>query len=240
MRSSIKSLLVSLVVAVTAFAAPEGEISIRTRDGKTHQGRVLSETQKGYLFSTPTGTLVIEFANIVDLQKLEAASTESARPVALPSPTSFVEAANTEQTAPSREGFHFGLGAQVGAYPGGPEAFAQAHFDFNFGRPAYRINANFGVLGDLFNASVDNLFHFNVGKVYTLGAGVEVGTAFGHGAAVMYVAPVIQPVIIKLGDRGQHQISLTGSIVAFSTYDGNYRVSLSGLLQATAGYSFFF
>ena len=262
MHSSIKSLLASLVVVSSiAFAQPEGEVVVRTRDGKTHQGRVLSETQKGYLFAGARGTSIIEFANIVDLQKVDAqvpvAHMVVAEPIVPPPPPAPIVASppppptrpvdevihdSPVPVATSREGFHFGMGANVGVGSYGATGFAQVHFDFNFGRPTYRISANFGAFGSLFNASVDNLFHFNIGQVYTLGAGVQLGVAFGGGYSFAYAAAVIQPVIVKLGERGQHQISLTGRIVALSTVDRHSweEASIAGSLQVTAGYSFFF
>jgi hypothetical protein len=51
---------------------------------------------------------------------------------------------------------------------------------------------------------------------------------------------VIQPVIVKLGSRGQHQLSATFSVAALSTYDILFGSSYAGTMQAVAGYSYFF
>ena len=261
MHSLLKSLtVVSLLVTSIALAEPEGEVVIRTRDGKSRQGRVLSETQKGYLFASARGTSVIEFANIVDMQKVEAAEPIAESPAA---PMPIIAAAPIAVSAPEltitqpppppqrpaevmaidaprernvREGFHFGLGANVGVEDVGPSAHVTAHFEFNFGRPVYRISANIGALAFRGNTalrlSVDNLFQFNIGDHFALGAGVQAGLLLVLGfSAYGYAGPVFQPAIIKLGDRGQHQLSLTGLLAV-----GGF----GGLLQVSVGYSFLF
>lgn len=274
MNSLIKSLLVvCFVLSSVVLAQPAGEIIIRTRDGKTHQGRVLSETAKGYLLAGPRGASVIEFASIVDLQKVEAQEPAAQNPAAQnpavvaaplapppppaqlvaspppPPPARAVDEVIAESTPKSRkrEGFHFGVGASLGLSNAGPSAFAHGHFDFNFGWPALRLGLNVGTysnwIGTMINPSVDSLFHFNIGRVFSLGAGVQLGVTFGEGYFFTYLAPVIQPVIIKLGEGGQHQISLTGSIVALSSLDRHHdfdEASIEGTIQITAGYSFFF
>ena len=267
MHCLMKSLVVVvLVVSSLSFAQPEGEVIIRTRDGKSRQGRVISETQRGFLVAGSRGTSVIEFANIVDMQKVEPvvqAPLVAAAPPPMPVPAEPVPVASPLPPPPPerpsvelasdspvpekgpREGFHFGLGANVGANNAGPSAQVQAHFEFNFGRPVYRISANLGALSmygiGFFSGSVDNLFQFNIGDVYAFGGGVQVGLALGMGP-FLYLAPVLQPVIIKLGERGQHQLSLTGSVVALSTthFVGRIEVSYAGTVQVFAGYSFLF
>lgn len=265
---SLKSLLALVVVGSSlTFAQPQGDIVIRTRDGKTRLGRILSETSKGYLLTVPDGTQVIEFKNIVDLRQVasaEAASTPTSPPPMPPAPVAAVapvveatpppperpvapsvsEVISTEPSVlkPPREGFHFGLGAGAMVLPAGALAQVQAHFEFNFGRPVYRISANFGTIGfwgdALIAFGLDNLFQFNVTDVYSFGAGVQVGLTAGTHAFV-HVDPIIQPVIIKLGDRGQHQLSLTLSIALLSTYEWNGN-SFAGMPQAYLGYSFLF
>ncbi len=268
-----KSLLAVFVVGSTlALAQPQGEVVIRSRDGKTRIGRILSETSKGYLLSGPDGTAVVEFSSITDIRQLApqaaqaplAAPSPVAAPPPLPAPEP-VRAAVAEVPPPaperpapvpvqelarsepvpearSRDGFHFGLGAGAMFLPTGLLAQAQAHFDFTFGRPAYRVSANFGtqqLYSSMFvMGSIDNLFQFNVSDLYSFGAGVQVGVAIGPRLYV-YLAPVLQPVIIKLGERGQHQLSLTGSIVALSTisYD---EYTFAGTPQVFLGYSYLF
>ena len=108
---------------------------------------------------------------------------------------------------------------------------------------AYRVSVNFSSpAAGFFVASVDNFFHYNFGDVFALGAGIEVGLAFGGGWNFLYVGPVIQPAIIKLGDRGQHQLAVTASIAVVSTYNYNFRGSYDGVgtFQMLAGYSYFF
>lgn len=260
MHSLTKSLaLVLALTALTSFAQSEDEVIIRTRDGKSRQGRVLSETKKGYLFAGARGTSVIAFADIVDMKKVEAAPPAEVPipvapvvvaappppppppPAALPPIDEVVAREPVEKV--NREGFHFGIGANVGIRSGYLIAQGQTHFDFNFGRPAYRISVNFGSpAGESFVAHIDNFFHYNFGDVFSMGAGLEVGFAFGGGYSFLYIGPVIQPVIIKLGARGQHQLSVTASMAAFSTYDLRYAGSYDGLgtLQVFGGYSYFF
>lgn len=300
MHSLLKSsLLVSVVLSSLAFAQPQGEVVIRSRDGKTRMGRVLSETSKGYLLAGPDGTEVVEFASIIDIRQLApSASAAPAVPVPVPAPAPVapapvaksakqskqqpvaVVAAPPPPPAPEpepvvefapppppperptqptvnevisdagepkspREGFHFGLGAGAFILPYGPLAQLQAHFEFNFGRPVYRISANLGALAmygnGMVQVSVDNLFQFNVGDVYAFGAGVEVGLVLGS-MGWLHLAPVIQPVVLKFGDRGQHQLSLTGSLSLLSTESYGYSgsVTFAGTAQVYLGYSFLF
>lgn len=248
--------LVIALTALTSLAQSEGEVIIRTRDGMSRRGRVLSETQKGYLFAGPKGTAVIAFTDIIDMKKVEVAPPVEAQPAVAPvvaalappppPPSTLPSVDEVVATVPekiSREGFHFGVGANVGLRDASLIAQGQVHFDFNFGHPAYRATANFSSpAGETFVAHLDNFFHYNFGDVFSLGAGIEVGFAFGGGYSYVYVGPVIQPVIIKLGTRGQHQLSVTASMAAFSTYDYRYRGSYDGLrtLQVFGGYSYFF
>ena len=83
-------------------------------------------------------------------------------------------------------------------------------------------------------------FRYNFGDVFSLGAGIEIGLAFGEGYNFVYIGPVIQPVIIKLGNRGQHQLSVTASVAALSTYNSAFRGKIDGTFQIFGGYSYFF
>lgn len=269
MHSLLKSFVAVFVVCSTlSFAQPQGEVVIRSRDGKTRLGRILSETSKGYLLSGPDGTQVIEFKNIIDIKQIAAAepmeptpmpsstpplpppppSQPAVTPVAPvvsappPPPERPVEAPIAEVTRSEpvrersvREGFHFGLGAGVMVLPFGPMAQLQAHFEFNFGRPVYRINANLGFMSiygaGVGFASVDNLFQFNVSDIYALGGGLQLGIGAGGFGATVLIGAVLQPVIIKLGERGQHQLHLTGVISASS---------VGALPQVYLGYSYLF
>lgn len=260
---------------------PQGEVVIRTRKGGLVMGRVLSETSKGYLVSGADGTSVVEFAAIADIRQLAAqqvASVEAAPlpppppapmvvvaqppaprvddappPPVRPSEPSISEVASQapERVKGKREGFHFGLGLGAMMLPYGPMAEVEAHFEVNFGRPAYRATVNAGLLAvdswAYLNVSVDNLFQFHIGDVYAFGAGLKVGlTAIAR--TYVYAAPVIQPVIITLGERGQHQFSLTGSFAVLSTVSEYYEpltgryypISFAGTLQAYLGYTYLF
>lgn len=283
MHSLIKSLLaVSLFVSTLAFAQPEGEVVITTRDGKARQGRVLSETAKGYLFATSKGTSVIAFDKIVGIKSVDAVESEPVAasapapavvkvaqnapppaPVAAPvidtdftspppPPSRPVEAPRSEvsiaveQPQPNaRTGVHFGVGAFGGLNPGGVSLRAQGNFEFNFGVPEYRASLNISYLNvwgmSALNVSADNLLQLNFGDVYALAFGVQVGVVTGVGT-YFYGAPVLEPIIIKLGERGQHRLSLSGSIPVLSSvaYTGSGIASWAGMLQVTAGYSFYF
>lgn len=291
MHSLLKPFLVVFVVCSTlAVAQPQGEVVIRSRDGKTRMGRILSETSKGYLLSGPDGTEVVEFSSIVDIRQLAATGVQASAPVAPPAPPmvaaptpvakptkpvaapapapapapvaafevppapperplepSITELSSSEvpEVKRAREGFHFGLGAGAFLLPTGPLVQAQAHFEFNFGKPVYRIDANVGVLGvytsTFVNVSVDNLFQFNVGDVYAFGAGLQVGLMLGP-AGFLQLSPVLQPVILKFGERGQHQVSLTGAITVLSTVSVGYygAVTFAGTPQVYLGYSYLF
>lgn len=284
MHSLIKSLVAaSLFVSTLALAQPEGEVVITTRDGKARQGRVISETQKGYLFASSKGTSVIPFDRIVDIKQVADAGEEKPTsapaqttppPAPVPAPAAIAQTTPPPPPAPSadfatppppperpaevsvseeqltqrdaRKGFHFGLGAFGGITNGGAAGQAQANFEFNFGVPEYRLTANVGMLTmygfPFVNVSVDNLFQLNLGDVYAIAAGAQVGVVFGA-ITSLYLAPVLQPVIIRLGEHGQHRLSLSGSIAVVSTasYAGSAGyISWAGSLQVVAGYSFYF
>lgn len=268
----------TILSATLAAAHPQGEVTIRSRDGKLHSGKILAETGKGYLFSEAGGTQVIEFTDIAELQP--AAASPSAAPVppappspppppvedAIPSPPARpaepptgkperrFELERSETQTPHRDatGLHFGMGAGFMVLPL-PSVMGQlqGHLEYRFGRPAYRASANVGFLtrpaDAYFQASVDNLFQFHVLDVYAFGAGLQVGVALGTNQFI-YLAPVIQPVIIKLGEERQHQLSLSGSLVIMSTQDtrssywrsGSYLVDFNNTLSIFLGYSYLF
>ncbi len=74
MSARLVAAAVAVLVAFPAFAqALKGDVVIRTRDGKVRMGRVLSETSRGFLLSSPEGTEVVEFASIVDVRALAEA-----------------------------------------------------------------------------------------------------------------------------------------------------------------------
>ncbi|MDP1823193.1 MAG: hypothetical protein Q8L48_08130 [Archangium sp.] len=266
---SFKCLIASFVVAATAFAQPVGELVIRTRDGKSRQGRVLSETKSGYLFTTAKGTSVIPFETIIDMRSANAEPPEleprnaEAAPVAIasaapatvatapaaseavpppPPPPAAAPVGEASASAPdstSARGFHFGLGVSAGGGRLGFDAGGHGVFDFNFGKTGFRLGLNLALAvgyGAGFLGSIDGLLHINLSDFYTLGVGAQVGAIIGD-MNVFFVGPVLQPVVIKLGDRGQHQLALTAT-VGFANYlDRELQTARYG---ATAGYTYLF
>ena len=120
--------LLGLLLVSTAWAGswPQGEITLKTRDGKQRVGQILSETGVGYLFRTATETLVIPFGDIDSMgagEKENTATSNVARPT-VPAPTSVERARDAqpddEPWLENRRGFHFGFGGILGglAVPG--------------------------------------------------------------------------------------------------------------------------
>lgn len=286
--SPLKSLFAASVVLLSSFsfAQVRGEVVIQSRDGKAVVGRVITETAKGYLLATATGTQVVEFGDIADIRQL--APVASAAPAAAPlvaapppvapavkpvasSPTEWSEVPpppperpadyGVEVAAPAprpakrdRTGLHFGLGLNsglsvasgvYGSLGNGVDVEVQAALDVGFGRPGYRLNVNIG--GSIrpyapVTLAVDNLFTFAVGEVFALGGGLQVGLLFG-GLAFFQVSPLLQPAILRLGDRGQHHLALTVSHCILGTvaydYSGNGR-TYAGTSRAMLNYTFLF
>lgn len=263
---SFKVLIASLVVVVASFAQPGGEVVIRTREGKSHQGRVISETQKGYLFASGNGTLVIPFESIIDIKPTtssESSSSVSAvapRPetlaMASPAPTPVagtsapVEAASqptvpaVEVTASSsetstRRGFHFGLGVDAGGGRLGVRGGGHGVFDFDFGSKGFQLGLHLGVIagyGGSFLGSVDGVLHFNLSDVYSLGIGAQVGALIGADN-VFFAGPVLQPVVLKFGDRGQHQFALSTTVGVANDFDQEV---VFVRYEGTLGYTYLF
>ncbi|MDP2276361.1 MAG: hypothetical protein Q8K32_36820 [Archangium sp.] len=258
-------LVACFVVASTAFAQPQGEQIIRTRDGKSRQGRVISETQKGYLFSSASGTSVIPFESIVDMSPVSAAqeapplvptpmvaaavakpSTEVPAPPVAPAFPAISELRAPLEERPSRLGLRFGVGALAGASRDGGNFGGQGLLDYTFGRLGYRLALNLGgsVSSSLsFLGSVDNLVHFNISDVFSLGAGVQVALFQGY-LTFLYAGPVLQPVLIKLGNRGQHQLALTATLAVVSSLaswpGGICCADMAGRFEVNAGYAYLF
>lgn len=257
----------TVCLAAAALSQPQGEVTIRCRDGKVYTGRIVSETAKGYLFSSTAGTRVVEFGDIADIASAHTpppvetppAPPPPPMPIAGESPSSPADTAahlrrpettkmGDESEPDEREGLHFGFGAGAMALPiPSVMAQAQAHLEFRFGRPAYRLSVNAGMLTypsalPHFLGSVDNTFQFNVTDTYAFGVGLEIGVLLGS-YNHLYAAPIAVPVIIKLGDKRQHQISLSGTMAVLSTvyyhyYEKRY-VSFAGTPTVHLGYSLF-
>lgn len=283
MHSSSRLVAAFVVLSSTlSLAQPRGEVVIQQHGGRALVGRVISETSKGYLVATSSGTEVVEFASIADIRQLAPVTAPVAAPVAQASLTpapqprraapqpvpAYLDEPTSEQVEVrevvepvkprTSKGFHFGLGASfageqmLGLFGAGPQAHTS--FEFNFGRPAYRINANVGLTAGhrgFVNLSVDNLFIFSLGQHFSLGAGLQVGGAIGD-LKFFQISPLLTPAILKLGERGQHQIAVTGSVVALSTYTEDYvtdwktlttrsfLVSSVGSVRVALGYTYFF
>lgn len=159
------------------------------------------------------------------------------------------------------DGFHAGVGLGVFgffflAYVA--QATVQAHFDWKWGLLGARLSPTLrGTLVGVasatpwsdrfFSATVDGQFHLNLGRVFALGVGVEIGTLVTPGAAAgrtwhFVVGPSLSPAILRLGDRGQHQLALAGSrlFVWPSTLDSYPFSPKPGELNAGFSYSYFF
>jgi hypothetical protein len=288
--SPLKSLLLSSVVLLSSLSLAQvrGEVVIQTRDGKAHLGRVVTETSKGYLLATATGTQVIEFGDIADIRHLAPAAQAAptvvplvtapvpvtpvaAKPVpSAPGEWSAVPPAPPERPADSageavasraverpraRSGVRFGLGAGLGTNYlqglGSVSAALQAMLEVGSGRAAYRLVANAELavpVGGLL--ALDNLFVFSFSDLYAVGVGAQVGAAF-TGRTFFQLSPVVQPAILKFGDRRQHQVQLTLALTVLSSIQsyelhskslGSYTLEYSylGSLRAHLGYTYVF
>jgi hypothetical protein len=143
---------IALVLTVWTFSAwaqpARGPHSLRTKDGRTRTGVILSETQTGYLFKTDEATELVPFSSIDDLQPV----VEAPMPPPAPPPPPPVEAPTPQPDPPpdtepevappppeppvpdwraARKGFHWslGLGGMVdpvisGGSAGTPLSFA--------------------------------------------------------------------------------------------------------------------
>jgi hypothetical protein len=234
-----KLLLASLFLASFSTFAQD-KVIIKTRAGKTVEGRVLQETSRGYLVAAPTGTQLIEYANVADFQKVETAVVAPAvTPMPLPAPAPSAPPAvsapvyapvpvvapapmpventvesNTEIPESNREGLHIGLGGGAFANPAVTIGI-EAHFDWTFGKVGFRVSPQVQIHsnygGTFILFSAHPQFHFNVAKIYSLAAGIQTGLAAGS-RTILFLGPTISPAIFKLGERGQHQIEARFSI----------------------------
>jgi hypothetical protein len=236
----MKKLLLASLCLISFSTFAQDKVIIKTRAGKTVEGRVLQETSRGYLVAAPSGTQLIEYTNVVDFQKVEAAavapavaptpvplpvaepsappvvSTPVYAPVAAPAPMPVenIDESNTENPESSREGLHIGLGGGAFANPAVTIGI-EAHFDWTFGKVGFRVSPQVQIhsnySGGFILFSAHPQFHFNVVKIYSLGAGIQTGLAVGT-RSILFLGPTISPAIFKLGERGQHQIEARFSI----------------------------
>ncbi len=253
MRSWLAGAVAVLLWAGTARAATDlsGEVVIQTRDGKTRVGRVLSETEKGYLLKSAAGTEVIAFDQIEDLKRVALAPPPPPPPVAAetraaPYEDDDLPRAPERDWLSERKGFHLGIGAGAFAYPTGgyPSVVgfmtALLPLNFGFGRVDLRVTPQllglFSATGAGAFAGVDVQLRINFTRLYTLGVGSFQTLLFGYNSVFLLWGPTIAPVVLKLGERGQHELSLwlTLPIPLNASYGYTF------LPLATLGYTYMF
>lgn len=255
--------LFCLLLAPSARAGswPQGEITLKTRDGKQRVGQILSETGVGYLFRTATETLVIPFGDIDSMgagEKENAPVSNATRPaVAVPS-----YARQASETPPDdepwlerRRGFHFGLGGAAGgmAVPAGrfrsgliswAMLGARMPLEWGFNRAGLRVMPLLGVVradaGNSFdNPEMAGLFggdiqiRLYVSRALSFGIGVFQAVTFGAGAAYS-VGPSLSVFNYRFGRTLSHSIEVWGCVNFSPTASG---AALS-LPLVTVGYSY--
>ncbi len=289
--SPLTSLFVSCVVLLSSlsFAQVRGEVVIQSRDGKAVVGRVITETAKGYLIATATGTKVIEFADVADVRQLVPAVSAApvvapvapvpvaASPVVAvtpvpsspaewsevpppppalpPAPAAEVASSSSVERPRSSGGVRFGLGVGLGThlFEGyvSPSAAVQGMLEVG-SRAAYRLVVN-AELASPAGAivAVDNLFVYSIGSVFAFGAGLEIGASIST-LSYFQLSAVLQPAILKFGQRGQHQVQLTLALTVLSsvqyvpTWDHFTKSfylrdeSVLGTLRSHVGYTYVF
>lgn len=156
-----------------------------------------------------------------------------------------------EEWIERRKGFHFGLGITGQVLPadsGYANAAFQLNLDWTFGRTGLRVAPQVGIYhsrNSWFVAGVDTTFQVNVAEHYAFGVGLQVGFAAGPYTR-LYFAPTLAPVIVKLGDRGQHQLQLTASVPVLqlgtfcSPYYGTCYGDNFGYPMGGIGYAYLF
>jgi hypothetical protein len=279
-------LAIAAILLVSSLALAEESLSILTTSGQRITGKVISETSRGYLIRTASGTQLVEYSTVVEVQKI-ADSGAAPAPVAPmtpaqlspppPPPSTDVEPTYQPMTPPqnsdqfvrseqfepadqkpkpdanSRKGFHLGIGFNLGVAPYinyagsgfgqffyvaiGPQAAGEFHFDWTFGIAGLRLSPSLAAIAGGSGVGIGPLlhvqFHLNLGSVFTLGGGLQGGVYLGslNGGII---GPTLSPMILKLGDRGQHQIELRFSIQSISNYYQWY------IPKVTLGYNFLF
>ncbi len=161
------------------------------------------------------------------------------------------------------DGFHLGVGVGgFGFYALAyiAQATVQGHLDWKWGRVSLRVSPTFraswvgiNALGAnvnerYFTATVESQVRFNLGRVFAVGVGVESGALFvprltAVSRAFFSIGPSVTPVLLRLGDRGEHQLSLTGSrLFSFPTIPpGSFGFTPGpGELNFSIAYSYLF
>jgi hypothetical protein len=248
----MKALVLSCLVAATAVAQVRGDYLFSTHDGRSVQGRVLSETQSGYLVATSTGTQVVAFSNIADMRPLTAttAAATPTQPTLPMGPSPGVVAAtpetfDTEHEEAEAGGLHFAVTAGLMLLPTVDPTFtfsAHGNLDWVFGRFGLRLSPGLWLYdrGGAFYVApeVDAKFLVYLGRVYAFGAGLDAGAAIG-GFPQGYLGLSLAPAILRLGSRGQHQLSLQISI-PFLRFGSGLDYSAFGLPMTALGYTYRF
>lgn len=162
-----------------------------------------------------------------------------------------VSALAVDEWMEHRKGFHFGLGITGQVLPAGvgyANAALQFNFDWTFGRTGLRVAPQVGFYkswSSWFVAGVDTTFQVNVAEHYAFGVGLQVGVAAGPYTR-LYFAPTLAPAIVKLGDRGQHQLQLTVSVPVLqvgsfcNAYYGGCSTDDFGYPMGGIGYAYLF
>jgi hypothetical protein len=141
------------------------------------------------------------------------------------------DAPRLQAPRPSQDGFHVGLG--LGGFGFWFLAYevqltGQVFLDWTWGRVGLRVAPTFRSTwagidslgaswhGSYVSATVDTQVRLNLGRVVAIGAGVETGALLVRGlpdgrVAFFVLGPSLSPAILRLADRGQHQLSLSGS-----------------------------
>ncbi len=253
--------LLGLLLVSTAWAGswPQGEITLKTRDGKQRVGQILSETGVGYLFRTATETLVIPFSDIDSMgagEKENAAASRVAQP-AVASPSYAARASETqlddEPWLENRRGFHFGLGGVLGGLVG-PSTYglsswmmvgARLPLEWGFNRSGLRVTPLFGAIRTQLRGGSSGEFaalfggdiqiRLYVSRAVSFGLGVFQAFTFGAGSDYS-VGPSLSFFNYRFGKTLSHSIEVWGCI----TFSPTERGAAVALPLVTVGYAYMF
>ncbi len=248
----MKPFVLSCLIATTALAQVRGEYLFSTNDGRTIQGRVLSETQSGYLVATSTGTQVVVFSSIADMHAVTATPSAAPLPtgprpgVVTATPETYAEVSDRPEAAGSVDGFHVGLGAGLMLLPTDDPTFtlnAQVNLDWVSGHVGFRLSPGVWLYsrgtGFYVAPELDAKFMVYAGRVYSFGVGLDFGLAIG-GYTQGYLGASLAPVILRFGSQGQHQVALQISVPFFRMSGINLANSSFGLPMTSLGYTYRF
>lgn len=206
-----------VVVALASSAAWAGDkvLSIKTRDGRVLTGRVLSETEQGYLLRTDSRTELVAYANVDDLQTVSAPTVGAASeltPVnpsyqSTMAPSAGVSLAAEPHVEPylARRGLHLGFGVQPTFFYYGDAsplimgAAAQFHMELALGRVDIRFSPQLGFWQSQFyytgvstvQLAFEATARINLASFFSLGVGTNQGLAIGFGESCYRSACVV-------------------------------------------------